>query len=211
MKEAFSWETFEKVPVVAILRHLPSAQLHPLIHCMQQAGVGTVEVTMNSNDAVSSIRGLSQEFGKTMNVGAGTVCNLEDMHAALEAGAQFIVMPIIQPDVINYCVIHDIPVFPGAFTPSEIHTAWQLGAHMIKVFPASTLGPSYIKDLLAPLNHLKLVPTGGVTKENVKEYMNAGARGVGVGSSLVPTDLLKKEDWKGLENHMKEFVAAIPN
>lgn len=209
MKEAFSWETFEKVPIVAIMRNLPSSQLQQILSCMQEAGVSTVEITMNSKDAVSSIKSLADKFGSKMNIGAGTVCNLDDMHAALDAGANFIVMPIAEPYVINYCVTHQIPVFPGAYTPSEIYNAWQLGAPMVKVFPAAALGPSYIKDVLAPLDFLKLLPTGGITTGNVKEYMQAGAKGVGVGSSLVPSVFLEKEDWNGLAKHMKAFVEAL--
>ncbi len=209
MKEAFSWEIFEKAPIVAIMRNLPATQLQQILSCMLEAGVSTVEITMNSKDAISSIKSLADKFGTNMNIGAGTVCNLDDMHAALDAGARFIVMPIAEPDVISYCVVHEIPVFPGAYTPSEIYTAWQLGAPMVKVFPAAALGPSYIKDVLAPLDYLKLLPTGGITKDNVKEYMQAGAKGVGVGSSLVPSAFLKKEDWKGLALHMKAFVNAL--
>jgi 2-dehydro-3-deoxyphosphogluconate aldolase / (4S)-4-hydroxy-2-oxoglutarate aldolase len=209
MKEAFSWEIFEQAPIVAIMRNLPSTQLQHILSCMQEAGVSTVEITMNSKDAINSIKMLADKFGANMNIGAGTVCKLDDMHAALDAGAKFIVMPIAEPDVINYCVIHGIPVFPGAYTPSEIYKAWQLGAPMVKVFPAAALGPSYIKDVLAPLDYLKLLPTGGITMENVKGYMQAGAKGVGVGSSLVPSAFLNNEDWEGLTDHMKAFVNAM--
>ncbi len=208
MKEAFSWEIFEKTPIVAIMRNLPSSQLLQVLTCMKEAGVTTVEITMNSKDAISSIKAMANHFGDEMNIGAGTVCNLPDMHEALDAGAKFIVMPVVEQDVINFCVIHDIPVFPGAYTPSEIFKAWQLGAPLVKVFPASALGPAYIKDVLAPLNYLKLLPTGGVTMDNIKAYLQAGAKGVGVGSSLVPGEFLKKEDWKGLTDHMKAFVKA---
>ncbi|EON76734.1 4-hydroxy-2-oxoglutarate aldolase / 2-dehydro-3-deoxyphosphogluconate aldolase [Lunatimonas lonarensis] len=206
MREAFSWEAFNKMPLVGILRNMPTESLEEIAKCMIKAGISTMEITFNSPGALASIRKMVDTYGDRLNIGAGTVCNLNEMHQALDAGAQFIVMPISDDDVVNYCVIHKIPVFPGAYTPTEIYRAWQMGATMVKVFPAGTLGPTYIKDVLAPLNEIKLMPTGGVTLENLGDYFKAGASGVGLGTGLTPKNLVLEKDWKGLEKLMSNFV-----
>ena len=208
MNGAFSWEAFEKTPMVAILRNLPSSSLLSIAKCMVTSGISTMEITINTPGALASIQLLRDKYGDKLNIGAGTVCNLNDMHAALDAGAQFIVMPICEEDVINYCVIHKIPVFPGAFSPTEIYKAWQMGATMVKVFPASDLGPTYIRDVLAPLNEIKLMPTGGVTMENIGSFFEAGAKAVGIGGGIVPKKLIEAEDWKALEKTMSNFIRA---
>jgi 2-dehydro-3-deoxyphosphogluconate aldolase / (4S)-4-hydroxy-2-oxoglutarate aldolase len=208
MNGAFSWEAFEKTPMVAILRNIPSDRLMSIAKCMVTSGISTMEITVNTPGAFDSIQSLQDKYGAKLNIGAGTVCNLNDMHGALDAGAQFIVMPICDEDVINYCVIHKIPVFPGAYTPTEIYKAWQMGASMVKVFPASDLGPRYIRDVLAPLNEIKLMPTGGVTMENIGSFFEAGAKAVGIGGGIVPKKLIDAEDWKGLEKTMSNFIRA---
>lgn len=208
MKGAFSWEAFNKVPLIAILRNLPPSRLEDVAKCMLKAGISTMEITFNTPGALASIKDIADKFGDKLNVGAGTVCNISDMHHALDAGAQFIVMPIIDENVINYCVVHKIPVFPGAYTPTEIYRAWQMGASMVKVFPANDLGPGYIKDVLAPLDEIKLMPTGGVTLENLGTFFHAGAKGAGIGGGLVPKDLIEAKDWKALEKLMSNFVRA---
>jgi 2-dehydro-3-deoxyphosphogluconate aldolase/(4S)-4-hydroxy-2-oxoglutarate aldolase len=167
-----------------------------------------MEVTVNTPGALKSIQALREQYGDKLSIGAGTVCTLNDMHLALDAGAQFIVMPICQEDVINYCVIHKIPVFPGAYTPTEIYKAWHLGATMVKVFPAGDLGPSYIKDVLAPLDEIKLMPTGGVTMENIGSFFAAGAKAVGIGGGIVPRKMVEAGDWKNLEKTMSNFIRA---
>ena len=206
MKEAFSWEAFEKAPIVSIFRNLESDALLHVASCFEEAGLSTMEITMNSSNVRGDIQKLVREFGQTLNIGAGTVCDLYGMHEALDAGAQFIVTPISDIDVINYCVAQRIPVFPGAFTPTEIFQAWQMGATMVKVFPCNAMGPGYIKDILAPLNEIKLMPTGGVDKDNIKAYFQSGAKAVGIGSSLVPKELIQKKNWKGLTQHLRGFV-----
>jgi len=206
MNEAFSWEAFNKMPLVGILRNMPPETLEEIAKCMIKAGISTMEITFNTPGALQSIREMVDKFGDKLNIGAGTICTLTEMHQALDAGAQFIVMPISDEDVINFCVIHKIPVFPGAFTPTKIYRSWQMGATMVKVFPANDLGPGYIKDVLAPLNEIKLMPTGGVTLENLGDFFKAGASGVGLGGGLVPKDLVKAKDWKGLEKLMSNFV-----
>lgn len=206
MNRPFSWKAFESLPVVGILRNIPRKQIEILSELYLEAGLNTLEVTMNSEEAEETISSLVGHFGGRLNIGAGTVCTLDDLDKALGAGAQFVVTPIVQEEIIQECVRSKIPVFPGAFTPTEIYKAWQLGASMVKVFPASQLGPAYIKEVLAPLNQIKLLPTGGVTVDNFTEFLRAGARGVGMGSHLIPKDLLEKELWTELSLYLSGFV-----
>src|SRR5690554_3357104 len=169
MSQSFSWTLFERLPLIGILRNFPVLQMEKMAGCYEEAGLTTLEITMNSEGAEESITNLLKTFSGRLNTGAGTVCNLDDLDRALECGAEFIVMPIVEENVIRKCVERNIPVFPGAYTPSEVYRAWVLGAAMVKVFPANQLGPGYIKDLLAPLNAIKLLPTGGISLKNMRD------------------------------------------
>ncbi|GAB3532881.1 bifunctional 4-hydroxy-2-oxoglutarate aldolase/2-dehydro-3-deoxy-phosphogluconate aldolase [Pontibacter brevis] len=207
MSSTFSWDAFHRIPVVGILRNVPVQHLQRLFEVYQEAGLTTIEVTMNSSGATEAIASLVKVFEGRLNIGAGTVCSLEDLDKALQAGAQFVVTPILQEEVIRTCVQRDVPVFAGAYTPTEIYRAWDLGASLVKVFPASQLGPGYIKEVLAPLNQIKLLPTGGINQENFLEYLKAGAKGLGMGSQLIPKQLIEKEQWQELSSHLSGFVA----
>ena len=206
MNTAFAWEIFDRIPVVGILRNVPRRKMEALTEHYLKAGLGTLEVTMNSEEAAATISSLVKLYGGQLNIGAGTVCTMEDLDKALQAGAQFIVTPIVSEQVIRACVSQQIPVFAGAFTPTEIYHAWQLGASMVKVFPASQLGPAYIKEVLAPLNQIKLLPTGGVSIDNFTEFLEAGAKGVGMGSQLFPKHLLSNEQSTEFSRFLANFV-----
>lgn len=207
--QAFSWELFNKVPVIGIVRNVSLEDMIEILPAYQQAGLTTVEITMNTKGADEIIKYALQKFGGMLNVGAGTVCTKGDLEKALEAGAQFIVTPVIRKKIIRSCVKKEIPIFPGAFTPSEIYEAWSLGASMVKVFPAATLGADYIKDVKAPLNQVKLLPTGGIGLDNIESFKKAGADGFGVGSPLLNKDLIKDKNWVGLQEHFKKFVERV--
>jgi 2-dehydro-3-deoxyphosphogluconate aldolase/(4S)-4-hydroxy-2-oxoglutarate aldolase len=144
-----------------------------------------------------------------LNIGAGTVCNLKDLKVALSAGSQFIVTPIIDKKVIRKCVKEDIPIFPGAYTPTEIYKAWKWGASIVKVYPATSLEPKFIKDVKAPLNQIKLLPTGGINLENLSDFMRVGSEVLGVGGQLFDKQLIEKEDWDGLKRHFEDYVNTI--
>ncbi len=206
MKNSFSWEQFDSMPVVGILRSIPMALTEQVAELYRGAGLSTLEITMNSAGAEETIAALDNTYGDRLNVGAGTVCTLEDLDKALAAGAKFIVTPVFHKKIIKACVENNTPVFPGAYTPSEIYKAWSLGAGMVKVFPATQLGPTYIKDVLAPLNQIKLLPTGGVTLENMIDFLQAGAMGLGMGSSLFPKHLIENELWDALKHHFESVV-----
>lgn len=197
------------MPVVGIVRGLPMAVVHQLLPIYAKAGLTNIEVTMNTAGAAEMIRFAVEQYGGQLNVGAGTVCTLQDLTEALEAGAQYIVTPVVEEQVIAACVQQQVPVFPGALTPTEIFRAWALGAAMVKVFPATSFGPEYIKDVKAPLHQVRLLPTGGVSLDNITAFMQAGADGVGMGSQLFDKKMIQEQDWEGLRAHFGAFAEKV--
>ncbi|HEV7380654.1 MAG TPA: bifunctional 4-hydroxy-2-oxoglutarate aldolase/2-dehydro-3-deoxy-phosphogluconate aldolase [Dyadobacter sp.] len=205
----FSWELFYKAPIVGIVRNLSMEVVKEILPLYREAGLTTIEITMNTPGATDMIRYARSNEGKGLNIGAGTVCTKDELEKALEAGAQFIVTPILDKKVVKACIKQKVPVFPGAYTPSEIYKTWALGAPVVKVFPATVLGPEYIKDILGPLDQLKLMPTGGVSLENMDQFLKAGAVGLGIGGQLFDKTLIQNQDWEGLLAHFKSFVAKL--
>ncbi len=205
----FSWDLFNRVPVIGIVRNLSFEDVIQILPVYLEAGLTTIEITMNTPGAEEMIIYALELYPDKLNVGAGTVCTKKDLNKAIEAGSQFIVTPIVRRKIICSCVKKEIPVFPGAFTPTEIYKAWLWGASMVKVFPASTLGPNYIKDVKAPLNDVKLVPTGGISLENIVSFKKAGADAFGVGSPLMNKDLIRNKDWDGLKEHFKKYAELV--
>jgi 2-dehydro-3-deoxyphosphogluconate aldolase/(4S)-4-hydroxy-2-oxoglutarate aldolase len=210
-KQEFSWQEFSKVPLIGIIRNLSMDEISKILPVCQVSGLTTIEITMNTPFAAEIIRSATEQYKGKLNVGAGTVCSVEDLKLALEAGAQFIVTPILNPEVVKLCVQSKIPVFPGAYTPTEIYQAWELGADMVKVYPATALGPDYIRDVKAPLNKIKLLPTGGISLGNIEAFIKAGADGLGVGGQLFDKQLIKNQDWDGLLDHFKQYVKYFLN
>jgi len=206
---AFGWPFFQKVPVIGILRGIALSDVMQILPLCITSGLKTIEITMNSSGAEDIIKQAVKKFGESINIGAGTVCNLQDLDLALKAGASFIVSPNLDEQVITKCVSNDIPVFPGAFTPTEIYKAWDLGATMVKVFPADTLGPKFISNLKAPYSNIKLLPTGGIDATNVREFFKAGASGVGVSGGLFDQKLIAHKQWDLLSQHLQEFSAQL--
>ena len=208
-ESAFSWELFNRVPVIGIVRNLSMEEVIQILPLYYEAGLTTIEITMNTGGAEDMIRHARDQFNSKLNVGAGTVCTKDDLKKAIEAGAQFIVTPVTRRKIIRACVKKEIPIFPGAFTPSEIYKAWSAGASIVKVFPATTLGANYIKDVKAPLSQVKLIPTGGIDLENIESFKKAGAEGFGVGSPLFKKNLIRDKDWNALKEHFKLFVEKV--
>ena len=192
---------------MGILRGFDAAEVRQLVRPAYAGGLRTVEVAMNSEAADELIRLLREEFGASMNVGAGTVRTLQQLEQALEAGAEFIVTPVVNPDIIATCNEHEVVVVPGAFTPTEIEAAWAMGADLVKLFPANRFGPSYIREIRAPLDDVKLIPTGGVDAGNLGEFLQAGAVGAGVGSTLFRKDRVGDEAW--VERQARKYVEAF--
>lgn len=211
---AFSWALFNQAPIVGIVRNLSVADVSAILPLYRDAGLTTIEITMNTPNAEAIIQyALDHHRTDGLNIGAGTVCTMADLEKALAAGAQFIVTPILNKRVIRACVRRGVPIFSGAFTPSEIYQAWSLGASLVKVFPATSLGPAYISDLKAPLGPIRLLPTGGITLDNMISFLKAGANGVGVGSQLFDKTLIREQNWTGLRMHFRQFVdqLALPS
>lgn len=204
----FSWDLFRELPVIGILRGFGAAEVEALVPAAARGGLRNVEITMDSPDAAELIRLARRLAGEALNVGAGTVLGVEELSAALAAGAGFIVTPAVVPEVIAGCRAQGVPVIPGAFTPTEIHTAWRLGADLVKVFPADQLGPAYIRNVKAPLPQVRLVPTGGVTVETIAAYKRAGADGFGVGSPLFAKEKVAVRDWDWVEAQAWRFAEA---
>jgi len=204
----FSWDRYYSCPVVGIIRGMREEVIMALAEAYFGSGFSTLEITMNTDGAAALIAKLRQQYPEE-NIGAGTVCSLEDLDQAVAAGASFIVTPTLDLEVIHQSVKLGIPIFPGAYTPTEIHQAWKNGAAAVKVFPATQLGPQYIKDVLAPLSEIKLLPTGGVSLENIATFFKAGAVGVGMGSSLFQKDLVQQRDYQGLKKYLVKIRRAI--
>jgi 2-dehydro-3-deoxyphosphogluconate aldolase/(4S)-4-hydroxy-2-oxoglutarate aldolase len=206
MTTRFSQDLFEQLPIVGILRGFPENILESVIQSVLAGGLANLEITMNSPAAAAQIRHAIACGGTRLNTGAGTVTNRKLLTDALDAGAGFIVTPTVATEVIRECVALGVPVFPGAFSPSEIMTAWDLGATMVKVFPADQLGPSYLRSLKAPLPGVRLMPTGGVDLTNLREFKLAGADAFGIGSPLFQPDRIAAADWTWLTNRCRAFA-----
>ena len=164
---------------------------------------------MTTPGALAIIEQARARYSQEVFFGAGTVLDPESAHSAILAGAQFIVSPSLKLAVIELCHRYSIPVFPGAYTPTEILTAWELGADMVKIFPASVGGPGFIKALKAPLPHVEMVPVGGVNLNNTTDFIRAGASAVGVGGELLDAKLLEAKDWPALTGRARAFVEAV--
>lgn len=204
--QEFSWAEFKKVPIVGIVRNLTFDEIAKILPLYLSAGLTTIEITMNTPFAEDIIRYAADKYKSRLNVGAGTVCNTDDLQQAIQAGSQFIVTPVLNADVVRACVQAGIPIFPGAYTPTEIYQAWELGASVVKVYPATSLGPDYIRDVKAPLNKIKLLPTGGINLNNMEAFMKAGSEGLGIGGQLFDKILIKNENWDGLAAHFKQYA-----
>ena len=195
--------------VIAVIR-APSAEiLLPIAQALIDGGVSAIEVTMSTPKAIRGIEMLADHFGDRAVIGVGTVLDAATARDAIAAGAQFVLSPCFDEDVVATTRRYGKISVPGAFTPTEILKAWTCGADIVKVFPSTILGPGYIRDLLAPLPQLKLTPTGGVDAKNAGEWIKAGAVCVGAGSSLVSKDAMINQGFASITANAKAFVAAI--
>ncbi|WP_018931688.1 bifunctional 4-hydroxy-2-oxoglutarate aldolase/2-dehydro-3-deoxy-phosphogluconate aldolase [Gracilibacillus lacisalsi] len=196
--------------LVAILRGVPSEHILDVAHALHQGGIRALEITVDTPNVLDAIEQLSKEFEQELIIGAGTVLDPETARAAIMAGSQFIFSPTVDIDTIKLTKRYGIVSIPGAMTPTEILTAYENGADLIKVFPATVLGPTYIKDIKGPLPHIPLMPTGGVNLDNISAYFQAGAVAAGLGSSLVKKQqTYSKEDLRTLTQRAKQFMAKV--
>jgi 2-dehydro-3-deoxyphosphogluconate aldolase/(4S)-4-hydroxy-2-oxoglutarate aldolase len=195
--------------LVAIVRLDSAEQLVNVAKALKAGGISAIEFTMSSPGVLDMICEGAAHFGDDVLMGAGTVLDSETARAAILAGAEFIVTPALNLSTIELCKRYGKPVIPGALTPTEILTAWEAGADMIKIFPANTMGPSYIKAVRAPLPQLRLVPTGGVSADNAIEYLQAGAAALAVGGKLVDKNAVARGDWQVITAEAQRLVAAV--
>jgi 2-dehydro-3-deoxyphosphogluconate aldolase/(4S)-4-hydroxy-2-oxoglutarate aldolase len=194
--------------IIAVVRAQKAEQGLPLSEALIAGGVLAIEITMTTPNAIEVIRDLRTRLGDRALVGVGTVLDAQTCRSAIAAGAEFIVTPICRTELVAIAHEADKPVILGAYTPTEAQIAHEAGADFIKLFPADTLGPAYIKALRAPLPHLRIVPTGGVDVSNVADFLNAGCAALGVGGSLVSAKILQEANWSELTRRATEFVRA---
>jgi len=196
--------------IVAILRGMPPKDTMEIAQALYNGGLRILEITLNSDDALTLIEQLSHEFKNKMLIGAGTVLNVKDAENAIDAGATFLISPSLDLSVIKTAKDAGVVSIPGAFTPTEILSAYNNGADIIKVFP--TLSAEYIKNILAPLNHIPVMPTGGIDLDNIKTFITTGAVAFGIGSALVAKQTIIDEAYlQSLTAKAKAFQQSVNN
>jgi 2-dehydro-3-deoxyphosphogluconate aldolase / (4S)-4-hydroxy-2-oxoglutarate aldolase len=195
--------------VIAIIRTQSSDQLIQAADAIKAGGVKVIEVTMTTPGAINVIADATHKYGKDVLFGAGTVLDSETARMAIIAGAQYIVSPTLNLEMISLCNRYNIPVVPGCFTPSEMLIAWEAGADIVKLFPASLGGPSLIKAILAPLPQLKIIPVGGVNLDTAADFIRMGAFALGVGSSLINQKLLDEGNLDELTQRAKAYLLEV--
>jgi 2-dehydro-3-deoxyphosphogluconate aldolase/(4S)-4-hydroxy-2-oxoglutarate aldolase len=193
--------------VVCVMRGVTDETLVPIAEAVIEGGVSVLEVTMNTDGAIDKIARLAEETSEDVLVGAGTVLDAESARTAILAGAQFVIAPNFDPDTIDVCNRYGVPVAPGINTPTEAVNAYEAGADLVKLFPASPLGPEYVSALQGPLPQIPVVPTGGISTDNAAAYFEAGAVAVGVGSALIDDEAIAAGDYDRITANAEELVA----
>lgn len=184
-------------------------RLRAVATALAAGGVGAVEITLTTPGAAEAIGQLAADGIENCVIGAGTVLDEQAARDVIARGARFVVSPMLDRAVVRYCRDHSVPCMPGAFTPTELLEAWRAGATWVKLFPASAVGPRYLREVLAPLPFLRVVPSGGVSLENAAEWLRAGAAAVSVGSALVSESLVRDESWVELTARARALVQAV--
>lgn len=199
---------FKELPIIGILRGINDNHIYPLVDCVIDSGLTTLEITMNTTGAGKLIKEMVRYTSGRLVIGAGTVLNMNDLETALESGASFIVMPNYIKEIVNYCANNNIPIFPGALTPTEIYNAWIGGASMVKVFPSSVFGPRYFQEIKAPLNNIDLLACGGVSPDSIGDYFSFGASGVAFGASIFKLEWINNNMYNEISNQIRKLVQA---
>lgn len=195
--------------VVAVIRLQDSNKLRGVIDALAAGGVRALEVTMTVPGAIRLIEEIAPTLASEFQLGAGTVLDTETARMAILAGARYVVSPVFKPEVVRLCHRYDVAAMPGCFSPTEILAAWETGADVVKVFPATALGPGYFKDVRGPLPQVKLMPTGGVSLENAGDWIKAGAVAIGVGTAMVEAKAVAAGDWAAITARAQRFVEAV--
>ena len=202
-------ETIRRVGIIPVIRAPDTDAAIAIVEALADAVLTIAEVTMTVPDAISAIGTIAKRFGDRVLVGAGTVTDAETAKRSIDAGARFVVSPCLVPPVVHAATRAGVAVLPGALTPTEIFEAHKLGADMVKVFPAANVGgASYLRALRGPFPGIPLVPTGGVTLDNIRDMFDAGAVAVGVGSEMISRDALSRKDYRAIAGLAMQFLVA---
>jgi 2-dehydro-3-deoxyphosphogluconate aldolase/(4S)-4-hydroxy-2-oxoglutarate aldolase len=220
MKSEQIYEMIRREKIIAIVRGVEKDCILDIAEALLAGGIKMLEVTCNTEGVFEMIRMLREKMDDRMCVGAGTVITTQLCERALKAGAEFMIAPDTNTDVIDYCVKHDVAILPGAATATEILTAKRYGAKMVKIFPAAAIGVDYIKQLRGPIDDVDFVAVGGVRPENIKVFFSAGciAPGngtplccaIGVGDSVVRKEFVEKDDWQAITDIARQYVRKLP-
>ncbi len=195
--------------VIAVLRLDDPAKLRPVVDALAEGEIRAVEITMTMPGALDALAALSRSGGDQLLLGAGSVLDAETARLAILAGARFVIAPTFRPSLVEMCHPYDVAAVPGAYTPTEILTAWEGGADLVKLFPARALGPDYLKELRGPLPQVALVPTGGVSVEDAGVFLAAGAVAVGVGGALVARDVVARGEYGRITDYARRLMRTI--
>ena len=203
-------EQLTQVPIIPVLRKIPYEKSDYIINALIEGGIRSIEITMDTERATDIIQAARTKYGTDISIGAGTVLTVENAKEAIAAGADFLVAPNFDVAVTKYAQEQNIFYVPGVFTPSEMVSAYQDGASMVKLFPASVVQPQFIKDVKGPLSHIPIMCTGGIDLSTAKSYFEAGADAVGAGSSLVKKKFIQENDWVGLVRETQRWIESVP-
>ncbi|MBX3747995.1 MAG: bifunctional 4-hydroxy-2-oxoglutarate aldolase/2-dehydro-3-deoxy-phosphogluconate aldolase [Verrucomicrobiae bacterium] len=195
--------------VIAVVRAPRRDLVIPLSEALVAGGVVAIEITTTTPDALNAIRDVRSVLGSRAMIGVGTVLQNITCRGALDAGAEFVVSPVLRGSMVPLCHAVEVPIMLGAYSPTECQLAYESGADFVKLFPADTLGPAFVRAVRAPLPHLRLVPTGGIELRNAADFIAAGCSALGVGSSLVSGEILKNQDWPELTRRAEAFIQAV--
>lgn len=205
----FNLSLFQKEPVMGILRGVTEDSLDGVLETAISAGLRFLEITWNTSRADFLIYNAAQKYSDQISLGAGTIRSVEDAQKALDSGAEFLVSPGLNEKVAAFCRDKNTAYFPGALTPTEIETAWNLGAVMVKVFPSSQFGPGYFELIKGPLQDVKLMAVGGVKPGNVQQYLQAGADAVALGGSIFSVHRMQNKEFLAIRKDIEEFLLAV--
>jgi len=205
----FDSELFKHEPVLGIIRGVSESSLEGVLDSARDAGLKFLEITLNTDHALQLIESAVKKYEGSLCIGAGTVRTREQAVQAVASGAQFLVSPALNDEVASYCRDQALPYFPGALTPSEIEKAWQAGATMVKVFPASQWGPQYFREIKGPFEDILLMAVGGITTDNIPAYFSSGASAVAVGGSVFSLSRMVNEEFSKIHDDLKEILFAV--
>lgn len=195
--------------VIAVIRSKSKDNLMPFIDLIIKSGINSIEITLTTPNALSVIKQLKSYYKGSILIGAGTVTDLDSAKKALDAGAEYIVTPVLNMEVIDYVKKSRFPVISGAFSPTEIYNSFHAGSDMIKIFPANLLGIENFKSIQVIMPKLTLMPTGGISSENAREWLNAGADVLGIGTSLINDQIISNKDYDKLKSNSQKILESI--